>query len=92
CWDITYLRSPVRGEYFYLFMMLDVWSRRIIGHVVHEAENSELAAEFMKEVWQRRELQLLDDYNSSRSWVAGTDKCLGCSVRTGRFGGYRLRM
>jgi len=53
CWDITYLRSPVRGEYFYLYMMLDVWSRKIVGHVVHEAESSELAAEFMTEVYER---------------------------------------
>ena len=53
CWDITYLRSPVRGEYFYLFMMLDVWSRKIIGHIVHEAENSDLAAEFIREVYAR---------------------------------------
>ncbi len=53
CWDITYLRSPIRGEYFYLYMMLDVWSRKIIGHVVHEAESSELAAEFMTEVYER---------------------------------------
>jgi putative transposase len=53
CWDITYLRSLVRGEYFYLYMMLDVWSRKIVGHVVHEAESSELAAEFMADVYER---------------------------------------
>ena len=52
-WDITYLRSPIRGEHYYLYMMLDVWSRKIVGHVVHEAENSELAAEFVEEVYRR---------------------------------------
>tara|TARA_R110002096_G_scaffold435826_2_gene663498 strand:- start:8719 stop:9582 length:864 start_codon:yes stop_codon:yes gene_type:complete len=52
-WDITYLRSPVRGEYFYLYMMLDVWSRKIVGHVVHEAESSELAARFARETYRR---------------------------------------
>jgi len=52
-WDITYLRSPIRGEYFYLYMMLDVWSRKIVGHVVHEAENSELAARFASETYRR---------------------------------------
>jgi putative transposase len=52
-WDITYLRSPIRGEYFYLYMMLDVWSRKIIGHVVNEAENSDLAAEFVDGVYRR---------------------------------------
>jgi len=51
-WDITYLRSPIRGEYFYLYMMLDVWSRQIIGHVVHEAESSELAACFVDKTYR----------------------------------------
>jgi putative transposase len=51
-WDITYLRAPVRGEYFYLYMVLDVWSRKIVGHVVHEAENSELAARFIEETYR----------------------------------------
>jgi transposase InsO family protein len=28
-WDITYLRSSVAGQYFYLYLILDVWSRKI---------------------------------------------------------------
>jgi len=52
-WDITYLRSPIRGEYFYLYLVLDVWSRKIVGHVVHEAENSDLAAKFIAGVHKR---------------------------------------
>ena len=43
-WDITYLRSPIRGEFFYLYMVMDVWSRKIIGCAVHEIEDNELAA------------------------------------------------
>ena len=42
-WDITYLRSPVRGKYFYLYMIVDVWSRKIVGWAVHEEESAELA-------------------------------------------------
>ena len=30
-WDITYLKSPVRGMFFYLYMVMDVWSRKIVG-------------------------------------------------------------
>jgi len=30
-WDITYLRSPVRGAFFYLNLIVDVWSRKIVG-------------------------------------------------------------
>lgn len=44
-WDITYLKSPVRGQFYYLYMLLDVWSRKVVGWAVHERETSELAAE-----------------------------------------------
>jgi len=46
-WDITYLKSPVRGLFFYLYLMLDVWSRKIVGWEVHETETSEEAAWLM---------------------------------------------
>ena len=35
-WDITYLKTPVRGVFDYLYLMLDVWSRKIVGWAVHE--------------------------------------------------------
>jgi putative transposase len=37
-WDITYLRSPVRGEFFYLYLVEDVWSRKIVGFAIHKEE------------------------------------------------------
>jgi len=43
-WDITYLPSPVRGEFYYLYLFMDVWSRRIMKAVVHKAECNEFAA------------------------------------------------
>ncbi len=43
-WDITYLPSRVRGQFFYLYMIVDIWSRRIIAAIVHERECGELAA------------------------------------------------
>ena len=47
-WDITYLRRPERGTFFYLYMLLDVWSRKIVGWQVHETEESELATWLME--------------------------------------------
>jgi putative transposase len=47
-WDITYLRSAVRGAYFYLYMVIDVYSRKIVGWEVHIEENSKLAAELVQ--------------------------------------------
>ena len=40
CWDVTYLKSTVRGRFFYLYFMLDVYSRKIVGAEVFDAENA----------------------------------------------------
>lgn len=46
-WDITYLRTPVRGRYLYLYLLVDVWSRKIVGWAVHERESGAHAAELV---------------------------------------------
>jgi hypothetical protein len=43
-WDITYLRTPVLGTFFYLYLVIDVWSRRIMAWEVHVAESADLAS------------------------------------------------
>jgi len=40
-WDITYLRSPVKGRFFYLYMILDVWSRKIMAATVFSQERDQ---------------------------------------------------
>ena len=47
-WDVTWLRTRVRGEHYYLYLILDVYSRRVVGHEVYEAERGELAAELVE--------------------------------------------
>lgn len=49
-WDITYLRSQVKGLYFYLYLFQDVWSRAIVGWAIHETESADFAAEAMKRI------------------------------------------
>jgi transposase InsO family protein len=43
-WDITYLRSALRGCFFYLYLVVDIWSRKIVGWSVEETESTDLAA------------------------------------------------
>jgi putative transposase len=43
-WDITWLPAPIRGMFFYLYMMVDVYSRKIVGWEVHSMESAELGA------------------------------------------------
>jgi len=43
-WDITYLRSALRGQFYYLYLVVDVWSRKIVAWEVAVQESSEIAA------------------------------------------------
>jgi len=43
-WDITWMPGPVAGIFFYLYMIVDIYSRKIVGWEVHERESAELAA------------------------------------------------
>ena len=49
-WDITLLPGPVKGQFFYLYMVMDVWSRRILGVEVHDRECGELAKHFFDRI------------------------------------------
>jgi transposase InsO family protein len=43
-WDITWLPTTVRGSYLYLYLIMDVWSRRIVGWDIAKHESADLAA------------------------------------------------
>lgn len=46
-WDITWLPTVVRGRFLYLYLAMDVWSRRIVGWTIETCESPDLAAEFI---------------------------------------------
>jgi putative transposase len=52
-WDITYLKGPVKGTFFYLYLVVDIFSRKIVGRCVRETESSEYAALLVDEACQR---------------------------------------
>ena len=52
-WDITYLKSPVRGMFFYLYLVMDVWSRKIVGWEVYAEESSQNASKLMAETYRK---------------------------------------
>jgi len=49
-WDITYLATAVKGLFFYLYLFMDVYSRKIVGWQVYAQESSEWAAEIMQDI------------------------------------------
>ncbi len=52
-WDITWLPGPVRGTFYYLYLILDVWSRKIVGGEANEEESSHLASELFRATCSR---------------------------------------
>jgi putative transposase len=46
-WDITKLQGPVRGVYYELFVIIDIFSRYVVGWMVSPAETGELAEAFI---------------------------------------------
>ena len=47
-WDITWLPGPVRGVYYYLYLILDLYSRKIVGWEIWPEESAENAATLMR--------------------------------------------
>lgn len=52
-WDITYLRSPVRGVFFYLYLIVDIWSRKIVGWSLRHEESAEYARDLIQQAIDR---------------------------------------
>ena len=56
-WDITYLPTRVRGLFLYLYLVMDIYSRKVVGWQVYEAESSALAADLMTDICRREGVQ-----------------------------------
>jgi len=48
CWDMTFLPAEVAGRWFYLYLILDVYSRKIVGFEVHDTDDADHAAHLLK--------------------------------------------
>lgn len=56
-WDITYLPTTVKGRHYYLYMFLDIFSRKAVGWAVYENELSDLASDVLRDVCTREKIQ-----------------------------------
>jgi putative transposase len=56
-WDITYLLTRTRGLYFYLYLFLDIFSRKIVGAEVHERESAELSSQLLTDICKNENIQ-----------------------------------
>jgi transposase InsO family protein len=55
-WDISYLPSTVRGLFFYLYLFVDIFSRKIVGWQVYDCESSHYAADLLKDICLREDV------------------------------------
>jgi putative transposase len=49
-WDITYLPTRVRGQFYYLYLFEDIYSRKAVGWEVYEQESGDLAAGLLQRI------------------------------------------
>jgi transposase InsO family protein len=52
-WDITYLATTVKGAFFYLYLIMDVFSRKIVGWEAYASESADQAAEVFRKAYLR---------------------------------------
>ena len=56
-WDITKLHGPAKWTYFYLYVILDVFSRYVVGWMVAHRETATLARKLLAETCERENIQ-----------------------------------
>lgn len=56
-WDITKLKGPRKWTYFYLYKIMDVYSRRVVGWMVAHRESKSLAWTLIHETCKRQNIQ-----------------------------------
>ena len=55
-WDITKLKGPAKWTYFYLYVILDVFSRYVVGWTVQYRENAELAKALIEQAVEQQQI------------------------------------
>ena len=55
-WDITYLQGCVRGEFYYLYLFIDLFSRKIVGWDIHLRQESDLSSILLEEICRNEKI------------------------------------
>jgi len=57
CWDITKLKGPGKWEYYHLYVVIDIYSRLVVGWMLARRESGELATQLLRESIERQGVQ-----------------------------------
>lgn len=56
-WDVTWLRGPVKGKYYYLYVVLDIFSRCVVGWTLARRESADIAARLIRATCRKQGIQ-----------------------------------
>lgn len=56
-WDITHVKGPWKGKSYFLYVMIDIFSRYVVGWMLAERENARRAQHFIRETARRHLVQ-----------------------------------
>jgi len=56
-WDITWLKTDVNGIFFFAYMIIDVWSRKLVGWEIHTKESAEISSNMFKRLSHKLKLK-----------------------------------
>lgn len=59
-WDITYINGPVKGQFYYLYMFSDLYTRDIVGWEVYETETAEHASHVIRSLCLKHNIKHTD--------------------------------
>jgi putative transposase len=59
-WDITWLPGPAKGVYYYLYMIIDLFSRKVVGWEIWDHESSDNASVLVKKAVYSENVLLMD--------------------------------
>lgn len=56
-WDVTWLRGPTPGVYFYLYVILDIFSRFVVGWTLARREDTDIAMRLVRETCNKQNIK-----------------------------------
>lgn len=59
-WDITKLKGPVKWSYYYLYVIIDIYSRHVVGWLLADRESAELAKHLIASTCERQQVRTTD--------------------------------
>jgi putative transposase len=56
-WDITYLKAQIRGQFYYLYVVIDIYSRLVVGWLLADRECEDLAGRLLEQCYRKHGVQ-----------------------------------